>query len=568
MKNSQYIKAVEQLNQEYINYTHSQVYLKNNRKRKLKRYLRNFAFKRLYFAFKASLYNKFNKKINKNSYILNNNINIKKGKKVVYTCIMNKYDTLRSPVLRTSDTDYIVFSDDQNVVKETNFWKYIEISEEIKKKCNYNPALINRYIKMHPRELFPNYDLALYVDGNVRVISDVEDCFGYINDKTGLAMHEHAKRKDVYEEAKACIKLSKGNKKNIKKLIQKYEKERFPHNFGLYQASVIAVDLKNKNAQKIMSDWYQGFIQEKTGRDQLILPYILWKNNFAFQDVGFLGSNLYNNPKFRVYDHNFKHNHFFMNLVNIKRKIWNFGLQYKCNICHSHLKKWRAGGRNHQIFIDNKIVGAGYRKNFQCPVCGAKDKDRLVYYYLENYTDVFQRANKILHFAPEKIIYQKFKRKCHNYKAIQYYTGDLNSDRADMIVDITDINFPKNTFDYIICNHVLEHVMEEKKAFAELKRVIKPTGKIILTVPVCVSNAKTIEDNSITDPRERMNLFCQEDHVRLYGRDTKKRIEKYGLIVEEFKVKNKDIEEKYGLLEDGIIYIISKGKEDKNEKAV
>ncbi len=560
MNNEKYIKAIEELNKEYLDFTHSKIYLKNNRKRKFKRYLRTFYYQKFYLAFKSALYNKFNKP-KKNFIEIKNKPKVRTGKKVVYTCIVNDYDKLLAPIIKTPNTDYIVFSNESNIIHD-DCWQYRKIDKTIIQNCSKNPTLINRYIKMHPHELFPEYDLAMYIDGNVRVVSDIEECFSYINDKTGLAMHQHAKRGDVYEEAKACLVLNKGNKKNIKKLIKEYEQQNFPQNFGLYQASVIAIDLKNKVAKNILNEWYQEFVKQNTKRDQLSLPYVLWENNFKFGDVGILGNNIYRNPKFRISDHTFRYNRCFKSLVNIylniRRRVLNFGFKYTCNICHCKIKKWRPGGNQHQIFIDNHIIGAGYRPNCNCPVCGVKDKDRLIYFYLNKYTDILKKPSTILHFAPEILIYKKIKKKCKINKNFKYYNGDLDPNHADMVIDITNIDFPDNEFDYIICNHVLEHVLEEEKAFKELKRVIKPTGKIIFTVPVCISNAHTIEDDTITDPQERMSKFCQEDHVRLYGRDITERIKKYGLKVEEFKVNNRKIEEKYGLLEDGIIYILSK----------
>lgn len=158
---------------------------------------------------------------------------------------------------------------------------------------------------MHPFELFPNFDLALYIDGSVRVMSDVAELFYKINDKTGLAMHAHPKRNDVYEEAKACIKSSLGNKKYIKQLIAKYREENFPTKFGLFEATVIAIDLHNKKALEIMNKWWEEFLKSKTGRDQLILTYVLWKLNYSYDDMGILGENLAANAKFRRTSHNY-----------------------------------------------------------------------------------------------------------------------------------------------------------------------------------------------------------------------------------------------------------------------
>lgn len=239
------------------------------------------------------------------------------------------------------------------------------------------------------------------------------------------------------------------------------------------------------------------------------------------------------------------------------RKIKYFGKKYKCNICNSWVREMRPFGIKHEIFEKNTILEAGYRENCVCPVCKSKDRIRLVFYYIKKYTDILYGRNTILHFAPEPQLKRKIKK---NHKA-KYYDGDISEGAASMVIDMTNIQFEDNKFDYIICNQVLEHIEEEEKAILELKRVIKPSGKIILTVPICISNEKTIEDKSITDPEQRLAMFCQEDHVRLYGRDFKERIENYGLKVEEYNFEESEgIEErkKYGIVEHGVIYIATK----------
>lgn len=239
------------------------------------------------------------------------------------------------------------------------------------------------------------------------------------------------------------------------------------------------------------------------------------------------------------------------------RKIIFYGNKYKCNICNSNVRLMKPAGIKHEIFEKNIILEAGYRENCTCPVCNAKDRIRMVYYYIENYTDIFTSKNCILHFAPEYLLKQKIKK---NNQA-EYYDGDIKKGRASYIIDMTDIKFPENMFDYIICNQVLEHIPDEKKAINELKRVIKTDGKIIITVPICISNEETFEDSNITSPEERLANFCQDDHVRLYGRDFKRRLEKYGLEVEEWCVDShvsKEIIEKNAFTKGGLIYIAKK----------
>ena len=248
------------------------------------------------------------------------------------------------------------------------------------------------------------------------------------------------------------------------------------------------------------------------------------------------------------------------NLKQLKRKIkklFYYGKKYYCNICESNVRIMKPYGIKHEIFDKNTIIEAGYRQNCECPVCKSKDRLRLVYYYLIKYTNIFTKENVVLHIAPENILKEKFLEN----DLIKYYDGDLKKGNASCIVDITDIPFKDNTFDYIICNQVLEHVIDEKKALCEFKRVIKPSGKIIITVPICISNKKTIEDKNIVDPKERLALFCQEDHVRLYGLDFKERIEKYGFKVIEYNI---DLDENYNktpknaLPKNGLIYILFK----------
>ena len=141
---------------------------------------------------------------------------------------------------------------------------------------------------------------------------------------------------------------------------------------------------------------------------------------------------------------------------------------------------------------------------------------------------------------------------------INYISGDLNPLVADRKIDITDINFENNYFDFIICNHVLEHIVDDQKTMRELFRVLKPEGFAILQVPISRKAKETFEDFSITTPGEREKYFGQKDHVRIYGKDYKNRLESIGFKVELYDIKKdlgiQDIK-KFGLNEEEILYI-------------
>jgi len=97
-------------------------------------------------------------------------------------------------------------------------------------------------------------------------------------------------------------------------------------------------------------------------------------------------------------------------------------------------------------------------------------------------------------------------------------------------LDVTDMQLPSNSFDLLICYHVLEHVSDDRAAMAEMHRVLKPRGSAIIQVPM--HSGPTFEDPTVQTDEERFSRFGQRNHVRLYGRDIKKRIESAGFHVE------------------------------------
>jgi predicted SAM-dependent methyltransferase len=143
---------------------------------------------------------------------------------------------------------------------------------------------------------------------------------------------------------------------------------------------------------------------------------------------------------------------------------------------------------------------------------------------------------------------------------LNYVGVDLN-DRPNIGIklDTTAIPVHSNTFDAIICIHVLEHVQEDRKAIRELFRVLKPGGWAIISVPIRLEQ-KTFEDPTITTPEERERTFGETDHVRVYGYDLLERLEGIGFQVQ--MDLGKDIElqtrQKYGLLDDENIFYCTK----------
>jgi hypothetical protein len=200
--------------------------------------------------------------------------------------------------------------------------------------------------------------------------------------------------------------------------------------------------------------------------------------------------------------------HFILRIV----AVFYIGNKKECPVCHHKFRKLLPYGR---------IVK---RTNALCPACLSLERHRLIWLFLERDTDFFLAELKVLHVAPEYCFIKRFKR----LPNLDYTTGDLESPLADVKMDIREIPFGDNTFDAVICNHTLEHVIEDMQAMQEFHRVLKPGGWGVLNSPINEKRDVTYEDASITEPAEREKHFGQRDHVREYGLDYTDRLTQAG----------------------------------------
>ena len=168
------------------------------------------------------------------------------------------------------------------------------------------------------------------------------------------------------------------------------------------------------------------------------------------------------------------------------------------------------------------------RENVLSPSTLSLERHRLLWLYLKRETDFFRHPYSVLHFAPEQAFYKRFR----EAKNLQYTTTDLNSPLAEVKADICDLPFDSDSFDVILCNHVLEHIPDDGKALEELYRVMKPGGWGIFQVPQDLGREHTFEDPGITDKEERRRIFGQYDHVRVYGRDFFDILRGHGFVVD------------------------------------
>lgn len=235
-----------------------------------------------------------------------------------------------------------------------------------------------------------------------------------------------------------------------------------------------------------------------------------------------------------------------------------YGGPRQCPICEFRWKSFLPDpGANSPLFAQERIVGGGPHPESVCHWCGSFERERLVYLYLRDNTDICQAGKVVMHMAPERRIQEWLMHSMHG----RYISVDLQSPLAEVHADICHLPFDDDYFDYVLCNHVLEHIPDHRRALSELFRVLKKGGTAILQVPIAVTRDKTEEDLTADEPT-RLRRFGQRDHVRLYGRDYPEFLRKAGFYVHCVptldRLGQQQID-RYGLIADEVLFVASKG---------
>ena len=190
------------------------------------------------------------------------------------------------------------------------------------------------------------------------------------------------------------------------------------------------------------------------------------------------------------------------------------GRRYECPVCGGRFRRFLPAG----------IVK---RPNAACPRCSSLERHRLLWLYLQRETDLLAGPRRVLHIAPEFCFWRVMK----TLPGLYHISIDRNDFLADCRMDITNLGLKSESFDCLLCMHVLEHVPDDRKALGEMKRILKPGAWAIIGVPIDHTREATFEDPRATSDADRLALFGQADHVRVYGNDAARRFERAGFEV-------------------------------------
>lgn len=201
----------------------------------------------------------------------------------------------------------------------------------------------------------------------------------------------------------------------------------------------------------------------------------------------------------------------------------------ECCMCGARIRQflpYRGGWRQAPPLLRSLRVVGSDLDNHLCPVCGCHDRERHLLLYMRK-AELLDRMRDrhILHFAPEARLASFFERAA----PARYVQADLFPSRPGIVrMDLLHIPEQTGCFDFVIANHVLEHVADDARALAEIRRVLKPNGHAILQTPYSDLLTSTFCDPGICTDEARLQVYGQEDHVRMYGRDIFTRFAKAG----------------------------------------
>ncbi len=226
-------------------------------------------------------------------------------------------------------------------------------------------------------------------------------------------------------------------------------------------------------------------------------------------------------------------------LIDIYDKVILEEEKRVCPVCNTKIRLYLP-------VLNNE--GSAFVRDVSCPVCDSYNRHRAYAFKMKEMLPYKKEEIKVLHFAPEKCFYQLF----NNMENVDYYPVDIDSSKKEIrdVVDITDIPYEDNMFDFIMCTHVLEHVEDDNKAMKELYRVLKKGGNALINVPINDAYEHSFENPEYDTPELREKYYGCWDHLRWYGRDYADLLRGVGFDVDEsmpFADASEEFLKKYGI---------------------
>lgn len=211
------------------------------------------------------------------------------SKIVIYTAITSGKDPLHEPAHVLPGVDYVCFTD-THLSSATFEIRPLPFSEK-------TPRLTARRCKLSPHHLFPEHEASLWLDGSKKIRRDLTPLLEALAPHA-IASFAHPHRDCLYDEAALCIHTHRENIEALQAQTAHYREENMPASHGLYETSLLWRKHSPHNAELMQSWWHE--VLTRSVRDQLSLPYILWKNG---ETIHTLDYRQWHDPYFLQFPH-------------------------------------------------------------------------------------------------------------------------------------------------------------------------------------------------------------------------------------------------------------------------
>lgn len=200
---------------------------------------------------------------------------------VLYTCITGGYDNLIIPTYYNHSYDYVCFTDNSEWISKQRIGPWQIRPLQYTESTN---ALNNRWHKVHPHKLFPEYEDSIYIDGNIDILDD--NLFKQIESKSSkkILIPKHPMNNCIYKEIKVNIKNKRAPKEQCLKMKEILKEAKYPKKIGLCENNVIYRKHNDLLVIKIMEEWWS-YIKNVVPRDQLSLCFLFYKYGINLEDV-------------------------------------------------------------------------------------------------------------------------------------------------------------------------------------------------------------------------------------------------------------------------------------------
>ncbi|HVQ38571.1 MAG TPA: glycosyltransferase domain-containing protein [Pyrinomonadaceae bacterium] len=233
----------------------------------------------------------------------------------IYTAIYGGYDNLKAQPAQTLDCDFICFTDDAQLTPVSP-WRVVHSCPE--ETADLHPRLQSRYPKQMAHRFFrgrsrrkdgrlfedlrrsPTYDYCIWIDASAQILKNdfAEFLISHVG-QFGIAMLRHPDRDCIFDEVLACINLRNLKGLPLSEQVEHYRRQGYPEHNGLFAGGLIVRDLQAGRLKSINSQWWKENLRWSS-RDQLSLPYLLWKNGYGIDEIPL---NLWKNDYFVITDH-------------------------------------------------------------------------------------------------------------------------------------------------------------------------------------------------------------------------------------------------------------------------